>query len=167
MNVENVEETKKIYLQSISYDTFLKIIHNVNLVDSIYMYSMSNHIKNYSNNVEETVQTIFSYYENEDEKWRIANMRQVELTINSDEEIVNFGGTRICDAALCICMPITNSIILVPGQKSIENGWDVTKIVQFTNMISMTPMLLKLMDVEDEENPPNHKISVSYEVIGK
>ena len=87
--------------------------------------------------------------------------------VSNDEYIIFDGNNKILDADLCICMPIVNSIFVIPGPESIKSGWDVTKIVQFTNLISLTPMLLRLTDVEDEENPPNHKISVSYEVIEK
>ena len=158
-------DVKKIYLQSINYETLLKIVQDVNVVETIYLYSMPNHIKTYAKNVENTVQTIFSFFENEDDRWRATNMKHVDFSVNS--ESINFGGLKIVDIDLCICMPITNSIIIIPGQESIKLGWDVTKVIQLSNMISLTPMLLRLTDMEDEENPPNHKISVSYEVIAK
>ena len=69
MSDENLnEEKQKIYLQSINYETLLKIVKDVNIVDTIYMYSMPNHIKTYAKDVEKTTQTIFSFFENEDER---------------------------------------------------------------------------------------------------
>lgn len=166
MNNENLnEEKQKIYLQSINYETLLKIVKDVNIVDTMYIYSMPNHIKTYAKDVEKTTQTIFSFFENEDERWRATNMKRVDFAVN--EDTLCFGGMRIVDVDLCICMPITNSIIVIPGPETIKLGWDVTKIIQFSNMISLTPMLLRLTDMEDEENPPKHKVAVTYEVISK
>lgn len=168
MNEENNSEgeIKKVYLQSISFETLLKIVKGTDKIGSLYMFSMPNHIKTYISDVEKTTQSIFSIFENEDERWRVKSASNVDIKSN-DESIVFGPNNTILDADLCICMPIVNSIFIIPGPKSIEAGWDVTKIVQFTNLVSLTPMLLRLTDVEDEENPPNHKISVSYEVLEK
>lgn len=160
---ESQDDIKRFYIQSINFETFLKIVAEVNMVDSVYLYNMPNHIKSYSKNVDETTKALFSIFENEDEKWRVKAAKQVQMDVG--ENGITFSNYNIVDSDLCLCMPIINSIVLIPGPKSIENGWDVTKIVQFTNMVSMTPMLLRLTDVEDSENPSNHKISVSYEVI--
>ena len=168
MKEEKVTEgdIKKVYLQSISFETLLKIVNGTDRIGSLYMFSMPNHIKSYTSDVEKTTQSIFSIFENEDERWRIKAKSNVDI-VSNDEYIIFDGNNKILDADLCICMPIVNSIFVIPGPESIKSGWDVTKIVQFTNLISLTPMLLRLTDVEDEENPPNHKISVSYEVIEK
>lgn len=164
---EEIDENAigKFYIQSVSFDTFLKIVKDVNLIGTAYFYSMPNHIKTYAKDVEGTTQSIFSIFENEDERWRVKSIKQ--LHTNVTENSIQFGDFTILDSDLCLCMPMINSIVLLPGQKSIENGWDVTKIVLLSSMISMTPMLLRLTDIEDEENPPNHKISVSYETISQ
>ena len=162
---DSQEEIKKFYIQSVNFETFMRIVAEVNMADSIYLYNMPNHIKTYAKDVNETTKAIFNIFENEDEKWRAKAAKNVQIQIS--ESGISFSNMNIVDCEMCLCMPIINSIILIPGPKSIEMGWDVTKIVQFSNLISMTPMLLRLTDVEDENNSSNHKISVSYEVIEK
>ena len=159
------EDKDKLYIQSVTFDTFLKIINGTDLVDMLYMYNMPNHIKSYAKDVENTAKTIFSIYENEDELWRVKKYRGVDIEVT--DKFLKFQNSSIVDAELILCLPIINSIIVVPGPESIKLGWDVTKILQLTNLISLTPMLLRMTDMMDEENPPNHKISVSYEVIDK
>ena len=161
----SVEENKKLYIQSVSFETFLKIVNGTDLVDMLYLYNMPNHIKSYAKDVENTAQSIFSIYENEDELWRVKKYRGMDIEV--DDKSLKFQNSTIVDAELVLCLPIINSIIIVPGPESIKLGWDVTKILQLTNLVSLTPMLLRMTDVLDEDNPPNHKISISYEVIEK
>lgn len=159
------QKNDKLYIQSVSFETFLKIINGTDIVDMLYMYNMPNHIKTYASDVENTAQSIFSIYENEDELWRVKKYRGVDIEV--DDKSLKYQNSIIVDADLVLCLPIINSIIVIPGPESIKLGWDVTKILQLTNLISLTPMLLRMTDVLDEDNPPNHKISISYEVVDK
>ena len=160
---EESENPKKIYLQSIKFDVFMQIVEKINLIDSLYMYSMPTHIKAYEGDVNKLTSPIFSFYENEDEKWRVNLTRGVEAQVTKDS--FSFQDKRIVDCRVCLCMPITNSIILVPGDESIKLGWDCSKIVQFTNLVSLTPRLLRLLDMVNEDDPEKHHIGIDYEIV--
>ena len=61
---DSQEEIKKFYIQSVNFETFMRIVAEVNMADSIYLYNMPNHIKTYAKDVNETTKAIFNIFEN-------------------------------------------------------------------------------------------------------
>jgi hypothetical protein len=65
-----------------------------------------------------------------------------------------------------MCIPRINSIILIPDENSTINGVkDPTKIIQLTNCISVTPLLVRLLDDKVEGEDEKFQLGLTYEII--
>lgn len=67
---------------------------------------------------------------------------------------------------ICMCIPRINSFIIIPDENSLIRGVkDPTKIIQLTNCICVTPLLMKLTDEPIDGEKAKFNLGVSYEVI--
>ena len=77
------------------------------------------------------------------------------------------GDWEINKSLLNICIPAINSIIIIPdGESTYKGNKEYTKIVQLTNCIAVTPLLIKLIDVPNEdENKQKYSLGMRMEII--
>lgn len=165
---EEVKETVEdkgtaMYVHQIDYATFLQVVANVTNVNKMFVYSMPNKASSYAADGFNLINTLNGYIGGE-EDWRISISKNVNFSINSDKVYV--GDYELSGSLLCMSIPKINSFIIIPDNNSLYKGTtDPTKIIQLTNCICVTPLLMKLTDgpIDGEENKFN--LGVSYEVI--
>ena len=161
---ETVEEKgTSMYVHQIDYATFLQVVANVTNVNKMFVYSMPNKASSYADDGFNLINTLNGYIGGE-EDWRISISKNVNFGINDDKVFV--GDYEISGTLLCMSIPKINSFIIIPTTESLYKGTaDPTKIIQLTNCICVTPLLMKLTDepIDGEENKFN--LGVSYEVI--
>lgn len=159
------EETKGIpmYVHQVDYDVILKILSNVTEVNRLYTYSMPNKAEKYADNGFDMINTINGYI-GTDESWRIeSNYNQA---VRIEEGKIKVGDWIITGSKLNMCIPTVNSIIIIPDENSTVRGIkDPTKIIQLTNCISVTPLLVRLTDEPVDEEPDKFKLGMTLEII--
>jgi hypothetical protein len=165
MSNEEVKEEKgtAMYVHQIDYKTFLQVVANVTNVNKMFVYSMPNKASSYAEDGFNLINTLNGYIGGEDD-WRISVSKNVNFGINSGK--VYAGDYEISGTMLCMSIPKINSFIIIPDETSLYKGTaDPTKIIQLTNCICVTPLLMRLTDepIEGDENRFN--LGVSYEVI--
>jgi hypothetical protein len=124
---------------------------------------MPNKAEKYAESGVELINTLNDYIGG-DESWRIENKRNAKFAIRDGKLYID--SWVITGSTLCMCIPKINSIIIIPDESSTNNGSkEYTKILQLTNCIAVTPLLVKLTDepIEGEENKFN--LGMIYEVI--
>lgn len=164
IDVETKEERGiPMYVHQVDWDVILKILSGVTDVNRIHTYSMPNKAESYAGNGFEMINVINSYIDS-DESWRIDSSSNVKLSINEEKIIV--GDWIITGSKLNMCIPTINSIIIIPDENSTVRGIkDPTKIIQFTNCISVTPLLVRLTDEPIEGEPDKFKLGMTMELI--
>lgn len=162
---ETVEEVKGIpmYVHQVDWDVILKILSNVTDVNRVYTYSMPNKAESYASNGFEMINVINSYIDS-DESWRIDSKSNVRLNLKEDK--IEVGDWVIAGSKLNMCIPTINSIIIIPDENStIRGAKDPTKIIQLTNCISVTPLLVRLTDEPIEGESEKFKLGMTMELI--
>lgn len=123
---------------------------------------MPNKAESYANDGFNLI-SILNEYINGDESWRISKDTNVKLKAEGDK--VQIGDWIITGSKYILCIPKINSIIIIPDDNCTYKGTkDVTKIIQLTNCISVTPLLVRLLDEPTgEEN--QFKLGMTFEII--
>lgn len=110
------------------------------------------------------LEEINKFGETEDESWRISLEVDVKISFENDKLII--GDWIVEKSLLNICIPTINSIIIIPSTESTYKGnKEYTKIIQLTNCISVTPLLIKLLDIPMEEDENKFKLGMNMEII--
>ena len=110
------------------------------------------------------LEEINKFGESEDESWRISLEVDVKISFENDKLII--GDWIVEKSLLNICIPTINSIIIIPSTESTYKGnKEYTKIIQLTNCISVTPLLIKLLDIPMEEDENKFKLGMNMEII--
>lgn len=162
---DTVDEVKGIpmYVHQVDWDVILKILSNVTDVNRLYTYSMPNKAESYASNGFEMINVINSYIDT-DESWRIDSKSNVKLNVSEGK--IEVGDWIITGAKLNMCIPTINSIIIIPDENSVLRGVkDPTKIIQLTNCISVTPLLVRLTDEPIEGEADKFKLGMTMELI--
>lgn len=157
------EKENSMYVHQVDYETFLKVISNVTDVNKMFVYSMPNKASSYADDSFKLINTLNEYIGG-DESWRIHTSKNVSLKVK--DNVVSVGDYSINGTNVCLCIPRINSFIIIPDETSLyKDVVDPTKIIQLTNCICVTPLLMQLTDepVEGEENKFN--LGVNYQVI--
>lgn len=157
------EKENSMYVHQVDYETFLKVISNVTDVNKMFVYSMPNKASSYADDSFKLINTLNEYIGG-DESWRIHTSKNVSLKVQ--DNVVSVGDYIINGTNVCLCIPRINSFIIIPDETSLyKDVVDPTKIIQLTNCICVTPLLMQLTDepVEGEENKFN--LGVNYQVI--
>lgn len=164
MSEEIKNTTNSMYVHQIEYETFLKIVANVTNVNKMFIYNMPNKASSYASDGFNLINTLNEYIGGE-EDWRISTTNtNVNFSINDGKIIV--GDCELTGAVLCMSIPKINSFIIIPDDNSLIRGVkDPTKIIQISNCICVTPLLLKLEDEPIEGEDDKFNLGVSYEVI--
>ena len=164
---DEVKETEDkgvaMYVHQVDWDVILKILSNVTDVNRVYTYSMPNKAESYAANGFDMINVINSYIDS-DESWRIDSKSNVRLVLKEDK--IEVGDWIITGSKLNMCIPTINSIIIIPDENStIRGAKDPTKIIQLTNCISVTPLLVRLTDEPFEGEPEKFKLGMTMELI--
>jgi hypothetical protein len=124
---------------------------------------MPNKAESYANDGFNMINVINSYIDS-DESWRIDSKTNVRLSIKDNK--IEVGDWVITGSKLNMCIPTINSIIIIPDENSTVRGVkDPTKIIQLTNCISVTPLLVRLTDEPIEGEPEKFKLGMTMELI--
>lgn len=162
---ENKVEEKgtSMYVHQIDFDTFCKVIQNVTNVNKMFIYNMPNKASSYADDGFNLINVLNEYIGGE-EDWRITTLKNVDFGINEGKIYV--GDCEISGTIICMCIPRINSFIIIPDENSLIRGVkDPTKIIQLTNCICVTPLLMKLTDEPIDGEESKFNLGVSYEVI--
>lgn len=164
---EEVKETVQekgtsMYVHQVKYDTFRAILGKVTDVNKVFTYTMPNKAQNYANDGFGLISTLNQYI-NGDDDWRITKESNIKVT-NLEDKIV-IGDWIITGTKYVLCIPRINSIIIIPDDTCTYKGSkDLTKIIQLTNCIAVTPLLVRLLD-EPTETPETFNLGMTYEMI--
>ena len=157
------EKVNSMYVHQIDYDTFLKVVANVTNVNKMFVYNMPNKASSYAEDSFKLINTLNDYIGSE-EDWRITTYKNVNF-VQSDGK-VTVGDYEISGTILCMSIPKINSFIIIPDSDSLYKGsLDPTKIIQLTNCICVTPLLMRLTDEPIEGEEEKFNLGVTYEVI--
>lgn len=163
---DEVKEEKgtSMYVHQVEYETLLALLERVTDVNKVYTYNMPNKAEKYASSGFELINTLNEYIGGE-EDWRINKESNVKLNITEGKIIIG-NTTIISGTKLIMCIPRINSILIIPDDESLINGVkDPTKIIQLTNCISVTPLLVRLSDEPVEGEEGKYHLGMTMEVI--
>jgi hypothetical protein len=161
---ESVEEKgTSMYVHQVEYPTLLAILAKVTDVNKVFTYSMPQKAESYATSGFDLITTLNDYIDGE-EDWRINKESNVALRV--ENETITVGNFVIKGIKLGLCIPRINSIIIIPDENCTINGAkDPTKIIQLTNCISVTPLLVRLLDDKIEGEDDKFQLGMTYEII--
>ena len=166
--MSNTEETVEVPVLELEFENFLEICKKINLVDSVTVFSMPNHVKTYTDRekkpVSDLVMELIDYQKPENE-WRLKVHKVQELAVDNDS--IKILDKTISDAARIVIISKMNSAFIIPGDKSIKSGnCQPNEIIKFSNMISSRLFLLQFNDVK-EEGSNNYNLRVEFNLINR
>lgn len=156
------EKGTSMYVHQIDFETLLQVVSKVTDVNKMFIYNMPNKAEKYNEDTFELINILNDYIGGE-EDWRIKRERNVRFSINDSK--ISVGNWVISGIVNCLCIPKINSLIIIPDSETTCNGSkEPTKIIQLTNCIAVTPLLVRLTD-EPMEEEGKYNLGLSYEVI--
>ena len=160
---ETVEEKgASMYVHQIDFDTLLQVVSKVTDVNKMFIYNMPNKADKYNDDTFALINLLNDYIGGEDD-WRITREKNVRFAIKDNKIYV--GEWVISGIVNCLCIPKINSLILIPdGEATCNGSKEPTKIIQLTNCIAVTPLLVRLTD-EPMEEEGKYNLGLTYEVI--
>lgn len=163
-DVENVKE-EGMFVHQVEWDVIEQLISNANNVNKLFTYTMPKKAESYAKDGFKLLEEINKYGEDEEESWRIGLETNVQMSYEDGK--LKVGDWEINKSLLNICIPAINSIIIIPdGESTYKGNKEYTKIVQLTNCIAVTPLLIKLIDVPNEdENKQKYSLGMRMEII--
>ena len=166
--MEDTNETIDVPVLEVEFDKFIEITQRINLIDSIKLISMPNHIKTYSNRDECHIIDLVNgllEYQKEENSWRIEEHKVVEYANN--ENNVQFLDKTIFGAERVIIISKMNSAFIIPDEKSIKEGkCQPNQIIKLTNLISSQLFLMQFNDIK-QENGDGFDLRIEYALISK
>lgn len=161
--MESNDKSTSMYVHQVEYNTLLEILGKVTDVNKVFTYSMPNKAESYASSGFELINVLNEYIDGQDD-WRITKETNVKLKVQGDT--IMLSKCLIKGTKLVMCIPRINSIILIPDENSTINGVkDPTKIIQLTNCISVTPLLVRLLDDKVEGEDEKFQLGLTYEII--
>lgn len=163
IDVETKSE-ESMYVHQVDWDVIKEIIAKATVVNKLFTYTMPKKAESYAADGFNMLEEINKFGESEDESWRISLEVDVKISFENDKLII--GDWIVEKSLLNICIPTINSIIIIPSTESTYKGnKEYTKIIQLTNCISVTPLLIKLLDIPMEEDENKFKLGMNMEII--
>ena len=157
----NEEKGTSMYVHQVEFETLKEVLAKVTNANKVFTYSMPKKAESYADSGFELINTLNDYIDGE-EDWRINKETNVDVSVNEQGVIV--GNSLIVGTKLTLCIPRINSIIIIPSDGSLINGAkDPTKIIQLTNCISVTPLLVRLLDEKGDDD--TFRLGMTYQVI--
>lgn len=159
---ETIEEKgTSMYVHQVEFETLKEVLAKVTNANKVFTYSMPKKAESYADSGFELINTLNDYIDGE-EDWRINKETNIDVSVNEQGVIV--GNSLIVGTKLTLCIPRINSIIIIPSDGSLINGAkDPTKIIQLTNCISVTPLLVRLLDEKGDDD--TFRLGMTYQVI--
>ena len=148
---ETIEEKgTSMYVHQVEFETLKEVLAKVTNANKVFTYSMPKKAESYADSGFELINTLNDYIDGE-EDWRINKETNIDVSVNEQGVIV--GNSLIVGTKMTLCIPRINSIIIIPSDGSLINGAkDPTKIIQLTNCISVTPLLVRLLDEKGDDD---------------
>lgn len=164
----DVEDTIEVPVLELEFENLIEICKKINLVDSVTVFSMPNHVKTYSKRDEKPVSDLVMElldYQKEENEWRLKSYKVQELAV-VDNSIKVLDKT-ISDAARIVVISKMNSVFIIPGEESLKNGNCLpNEIIKLSNLISSQLFLLQFKDVK-EEGSNNYDLRVEFNLINR
>lgn len=159
---ETIEEKgTSMYVHQVEFETLKEVLAKVTNANKVFTYSMPKKAESYADSGFELINTLNDYIDGE-EDWRINKETNIDVSVNEQGVIV--GNSLIVGTKMTLCIPRINSIIIIPSDGSLINGAkDPTKIIQLTNCISVTPLLVRLLDEKGDDD--TFRLGMTYQVI--
>lgn len=162
-------EEVAIPVMETDFEELAKIINLVNVADSINIISLPRHVSTYTNeeknSLEEVIKEILSYYNDQNEHWRIKELKIQPVGLDNDT--VRIADKVIYDTNKVIVISKLNSVFIFPGERSIKEGnCSPNEVIRLINLIATKSFLMQFNDVEDEETK-QHKLHVNFALIGE
>lgn len=159
------EKDNEAIMHVISFDSFLKLTSKASIIDLLNVYQLPDLADKFIDKDDsEFIQTLASYHDDENEKWRIK--KEKLLQIEKTEDSFKFGARTLFDSKVVYVVPKFNSIFLIPGERSIKEGsCTPVEVYQFTNFISTNPFLIRIQNIESPDGKVG--LSLNYEIIEK
>lgn len=162
-DIKNEDEIIPVPVMETDFNELFKIIKLVNVVDSINLVSLPNHVSYYCNentSLETTIKEILSYYNSENDFWRIKESKIQPVGIEDDT--IRFADKVLYDASKVIIISKLNSIFIFPGERSIKDGGcSANEVIRLINLIATKSFLMQFNDIEDE-NTKENKLHVNF-----
>lgn len=167
-DIKNEDEIIPVPVMETDFNELFKIIKLVNVVDSINLVSLPNHVSYYckeGSSLESTVREILSYYNNENDFWRIKESKVQPVGIENDT--IRVADRVLFDAVKVVIISKLNSIFIFPGERSIKEGkCSANEVIRLINLIATKSFLMQFTDIEDEKTKEN-KLHVDFVPIGE
>lgn len=167
-DIKNEDEIIPVPVMETDFNELFKIIKLVNVVDSINLVSLPNHVSYYckeDSSLESTVREILSYYNNENDFWRIKESKVQPVGIENDT--IRVADRILFDAVKVVIISKLNSIFIFPGERSIKEGkCSANEVIRLINLIATKSFLMQFTDIEDEKTKEN-KLHVDFVPIGE
>ena len=167
-DIKNEDEIIPVPVMETDFNELFKIIKLVNVVDSINLVSLPNHVSYYckeGSSLESTVREILSYYNNENDFWRIKESKVQPVSIENDT--IRVADKVLFDAVKVVIISKLNSIFIFPGERSIKEGkCSANEVIRLINLIATKSFLMQFTDIEDEKTKEN-KLHVDFVPIGE
>lgn len=166
--VDIQDDTMEVPVLELDFNKFLEISQKINLVDSITLFSMPNHLKSYSDrnivSVGDLIMELIEY-QKEENKWRLEEFKVEQFSIeNNSIKVIN---RTISDAYRIIIVSKMNSVFIIPGEESIKKGnCQANQIIKLSNLISSQLFLLVFNDVKSEETG-NYDLKAEFALIDR
>ena len=168
MHMSETDEMTEVPVLELEFENFIEICKKINLVDSITIFSMPNHIKTYSNREEKPVSDLVMElldYQKEENAWRLKVHKVQELSVI--DNAIKFLDKTIFDSNRIIIISKMNSAFIIPGEQSIANGnCQPNEIIKLSNLISSQLFLLQFKDVKNSESN-KYDLKIEFNLINK
>lgn len=160
------EDTIEVPILELEFENLVEICKKINLVDSVTVFSMPNHVKTYSNHDEKPVSDLVMElidYQKPENEWRLKTSKVQDLGVNDNS--IKVIDKVISDAGRIVVISKMNSVFIIPGEESIKSGnCQPNEIIKLSNMISSRLFLLQFNDVK-EEGSDNYNLRVEFNII--
>ena len=166
--MSETDEMIEVPVLELEFENFIEICKKINLVDSITVFSMPNHVKAYSNREEKPVSDLVMElldYQKEENAWRLKVHKVQELS--AIDNAIKFLDKTIFDSSRIIIISKMNSAFIIPGEQSIANGnCQPNEIIKLSNLISSQLFLLQFKDVKDSESD-KYDLKIEFNLINR
>lgn len=166
----NIDEQTQVEVPilEVDFENYLKICEKINIVDSLTVYSMPDHVKKYSSHEEYPIADLMNLlieYQKPENEWRRTESKVQEVV--NDGNSIKIGDKTIFDAERIIIISKMNSAYIIPGERTLKEGnFHPNEIIKMTNMISSQLFLLNFKD-EPKEDGTSYNLKVEYSIITK
>lgn len=168
MGDELVEE--KILMQPIEYDGLFGFVKQCNYA-TLLTYQLPNKADSLVDDLQGLMEILVSYFNNEDDRWRVKKESNVEVhgaqKEETGEKYITLGKDRILyDVAKVFAIVKLNSFFVIPGPRSLSEGhFNPSEVLQISNLIAVKPLVMMLANEVVDEEKDVWKLTASFKGI--